>query len=100
MKLFNCLGIDFLFSRRLDEKQTRGKKRRALKMFAFVQRFFAETRIRLIRLNIFVERVNRVEKSHVDWANWHILEQMNREEKKDKTVSFQSTNKGSMTGAK
>ena len=40
--------------------------------------------------------MNREEKSVTDWTNWHILEQNNREEKKDKTVSFQSTNKDSM----
>ena len=28
-----------------------------------------------------MERVNREEKSHADWMNWHILEQINREEK-------------------
>ena len=44
--------------------------------------------IRLIRLDIFVERVNREEKSHVDWTNRHIQGQMNREEKKDKTDIF------------
>ena len=33
------------------------------------------------------KRVNREEKSFNDWTNWHILEQINREEKKDKTVS-------------
>ena len=37
----------------------------------------------------------REKKSHADWTNLHILEQMNREEKKDETVSFQSTYKES-----
>ena len=44
--------------------------------------------------------MNREEKrhaeSHADWTNRRILEQMNREEKKEKTVGFQSTNKESM----
>ena len=31
---------------------------------------------------MFVERVNREEKSHVDWTNRHIVEQMDREEKR------------------
>ena len=31
-----------------------------------------------------MEQVNREEKSHADWTNRHILEQMNREEKKAK----------------
>ena len=41
-------------------------------------------RIRLIKLDIFVERVSREEKSHADWTNRHISEQENREEKKTK----------------
>ena len=49
-------------------------------------------------MDIFVKQVNCEEKSHADWTNRHILEQMNREEKKNKAVSFQSTNKDSMTG--
>ena len=40
--------------------------------------------------------MNREEKSHAVWRNWHILEQVNREEKKDKTVSFRVAYKESM----
>ena len=43
-----------------------------------------------------VERVNDKEKSHANWTKWHILEKIKREEKKDKTVSFQSTKKSLM----
>ena len=50
------------------------KKRRALKKKSLLRRFFAVTRIRLILLDIFAERVNREEKSHADWTNWHILD--------------------------
>ena len=40
--------------------------------------------------------MNREKKSHADWTNRHIIKQMNNEEKKDKTISFHSTNKESM----
>ena len=50
----------------------------------------------MICLNKSLAQVNREEKSHADWTNRHILEQMNREQKKGKTVSFQSTSKKSM----
>ena len=40
--------------------------------------------------------MNREEKSHADWTDQQILEQMNREEKKYKSVSFQFTNKASL----
>ena len=35
--------------------------------------------------------MNREEKSHADWTNWHILEQMNHGGKRQ-TVSFQFNN--------
>ena len=41
-------------------------------------------RIRLIWFDIFQEYTNREEKNHGDWMNRHILEQVNREEKKTK----------------
>ena len=44
--------------------------------------FFAVKRIRLIWLDIFVERLNREEKSNADWTNRQILEQIEREETK------------------
>ena len=47
--------------------------------------------------DIFVEQVNREEKSYGDWTNPYVLEKIDRGEK-DKTVSFQSTNKESMVG--
>ena len=40
--------------------------------------------------------MNREEKSHTVGRNWRILEQVNREEKKDKTVSFRVAYKESM----
>ena len=42
--------------------------------------------------------MKREEKSLADWMNQHILEQMNCEEKKEKAIGFQSTNKKSMVG--
>ena len=42
--------------------------------------------------HILIEQVNRKEKSHADWTNRHILEKW-IVEKKDKTFSFQSTDK-------
>ena len=42
-------------------------------------------------MDIFIERLNREEKSRADWTNPYILEQVNREEKKDQSFSFQST---------
>ena len=56
------------------------------KKFALVRRFFAVARIRLIWFDIFLEQVNREEKSHIDWTNRHILEQVNGEEKKTKLL--------------
>ena len=44
--------------------------------------FFAVTSIRLIWLDIFVERANHVEKSLADWMNQDILEQLICEERK------------------
>ena len=57
------------------------------KKFALVAKFFAVTCTRLNWLEIFVERVNREEKSHADWTNRRILEQMNHEEKDKLLVS-------------
>ena len=53
-----------------------GKKEKSIEeeKFAFVARFFAVTRIRLIWFDIFLARVNWEEKSHADWTNRHILE--------------------------
>ena len=44
-----------------------------------MQSFFAIKRIRLIWLDILIEWVNREEKTHADWMNQHIFEEMNRE---------------------
>ena len=77
----------------------KSEKRLKEKKMLSLRRFFVVTHIRLIWLDAFGEQVNHEEKSHADWTSMLILEQMNREErKKDNTVSFQSTNKGSMVG--
>ena len=81
--------IDFLS---VDQIETRGKKEKSNeeKKFVFFAKFFAVTRIWLIWLDIFVERVNSQKKSHADWTNRHMLEQMNHE-KKRQTVTLQFT---------
>ena len=69
--------------------QTRREKEKCIeeKSLLLLRIFFAVTRIRQNWLDVFVEQVNREEKSHADWTNWHILEQMNHNEKNKLLVS-------------
>ena len=57
--------------------------RRALKKknCSCCEGFCGHACIRLIGLDIFVERASHKQKSHADLMSQHILEQMNREEK-------------------
>ena len=83
----------------------RGEKENSI--FAYVAKILRVTRIWLIWLDEFLEQINREEKSHTDRTNWHILEQVNDEEKKIKlSVSsplikiLLSVDKKSVTGTK
>ena len=66
--------IDMLFSRLETETQARRKREQHWRkeVYSCGKFFFAVTRIRLIWLDIFLTLVNREEKSHADWTNWHI----------------------------
>ena len=76
----------------------RGEKERSnQKKYAVVAKFFcgyAYSTDLIDHLDIFAARLNREEKS--DAVDVFAAQINNREEKKDKTVSFQSTNKESM----
>ena len=69
------------------------KKRRALKkkVCSSWKSFYGHMHASDWIGHVFLEWVNREEKSHADWTNRHILEQINHEEKRQ-TVSFQFNN--------
>ena len=76
----------------VDYKQRAKKKSRGLKKkFDLVAKVFLRSRVMHWfdwTMDIFLQQVNHEEKSQSDWMHRHILEKVNCEEKKGKTVNF------------
>ena len=80
--------MDCLLNRLETDTRRQREEHWTKKSLVLLQRFFfMVTRFQLIWLDIFVERVNREEKSHVHWTNRYILEHEQRR-KKVKTVFY------------